>query len=246
MSHPNRIRRSRESGWRKPSGAVIATRPGPFGNPFRDRTPAENVADFRSWLLGETHKSLLAERRREILRKLPHLRGKQVACFCGLDDPCHVDILCELANRPRCVEQTTLTNCFRACVATVFNTLIELVPEECEAPKWDFAVFQRWLFREYRLQAVEITLNKSAVIGPILQGQILVILTIPSSEPTTGLHCVVAATAPDDRLGFEVLWDPHPAKSPIGDEIVSAMYFVPVSPLVDIAEISDCSGIRNV
>jgi hypothetical protein len=157
-----------------------------------------------------------------------------------------VDILCELANRPRCVEQTTLTNCFRACVATVFNTLIELVPEECEAPKWDFAVFQRWLFREYRLQAVEITLNKSAVIGPILQGQILVILTIPSSEPTTGLHCVVAATAPDDRLGFEVLWDPHPAKSPIGDEIVSAMYFVPVSPLVDIAEISDCSGIRNV
>lgn len=26
------------------------------------------------------------------------LRGKNLACFCGLDEPCHADVLLELAN----------------------------------------------------------------------------------------------------------------------------------------------------
>jgi Domain of unknown function (DUF4326) len=29
-----------------------------------------------------------------------HLRGKNLACWCALDAPCHADVLLELANRP--------------------------------------------------------------------------------------------------------------------------------------------------
>jgi hypothetical protein len=32
------------------------------------------------------------------------LRGKNLACFCGLEDLCHVDTYLELANRPICEE----------------------------------------------------------------------------------------------------------------------------------------------
>lgn len=30
---------------------------------------------------------------------LPDLKNKNVACFCGLDEECHGDVLLELANR---------------------------------------------------------------------------------------------------------------------------------------------------
>ncbi len=38
-------------------------------------------------------------RRTELVRRLPELRGWNLACWCGLDRPCHVDVLLELANR---------------------------------------------------------------------------------------------------------------------------------------------------
>lgn len=42
--------------------------------------------------------------RADFLRESLHeLRGKNLACWCRLDDPCHADVLLELANRPiRC------------------------------------------------------------------------------------------------------------------------------------------------
>lgn len=42
---------------------------------------------------------LLFEKRRATLERLPELAGKNVACFCKLDAPCHGDTLMELANR---------------------------------------------------------------------------------------------------------------------------------------------------
>jgi hypothetical protein len=37
--------------------------------------------------------------------QLDELRGRNIACWCGLDAPwCHGDILLDLANRPRCEE----------------------------------------------------------------------------------------------------------------------------------------------
>lgn len=108
---PKRIQRKRTKGWRMPDGAVYVGRPTKFGNPFvvgekygwgvpgsaeiegpfqpiKDRREA--TAAFRSWL--EDQHDLVDAARTE-------LRGKDLACFCPLDQPCHADVLLELANQ---------------------------------------------------------------------------------------------------------------------------------------------------
>lgn len=37
----------------------------------------------------------------DFMKAIEFLRGKNVACWCGLDRPCHGDIWLEAANRPR-------------------------------------------------------------------------------------------------------------------------------------------------
>lgn len=109
---PKRIQRKRTKGWRMPEGAVSVCRPGPFGNPFTMKDAAEAgysrrdvVTAFRDWLAGNpwacpSHDTYEA-RRQTILRRLSELRRKDLACFCPLDEPCHADVLLELANREK-------------------------------------------------------------------------------------------------------------------------------------------------
>lgn len=225
--HPLRLQRSRQFGWRKPSCSVIVTRPGVFGNPFTDHSAEKNVELFRKWLLGESMHGMLPDRRREILSKIPLLRGKQLTCFCSLDSPCHADVLCELANRPRGVMQTTPTNCFRACVATVLNVPIEIVPEECDAARWDFDVFSRWLLYEHKMQTVEIVIHdQNQPVVSQVEYPVLCILTVESNEPTTGKHCVVAHT--NGRDGYTVLHDPSSEKNRQYGKLLFVMFFVNV------------------
>lgn len=116
MSALVRIQRQRTKGWRMPEGAVYVGRPGVFGNPW-DAIPGEHdraVRIFRAWLIGshlrrdlqEIYENLgpadigaLDARRGRLLARLPELRGKNLACYCPLDRPCHADVLLELANR---------------------------------------------------------------------------------------------------------------------------------------------------
>ena len=64
-----------------------------WGNSFRlgvDGMAEECVEKFRlSWL------KIPADTRRTMLTPL---RGKDLACWCALDKPCHADVLLELAN----------------------------------------------------------------------------------------------------------------------------------------------------
>lgn len=47
-----------------------------------------------------THQTLdQHQRMQRMIRRLDELRGKSLACWCPLDKPCHVDVLCEIANR---------------------------------------------------------------------------------------------------------------------------------------------------
>jgi hypothetical protein len=88
---PKRIQRSRKRGWRMPAGAVYVGRPTKWGNPYRatkHRSKAAAVAHYRQMLL---HPHALAAIRRE-------LRGKDLACWCKPGEPCHADVLLELAN----------------------------------------------------------------------------------------------------------------------------------------------------
>jgi hypothetical protein len=105
---PDRIQRRRTKGWRMPDGAVYVGRPSKWGNPYVIRG---------RWVTGlfyEEHLAAVGEERglavrlfREHIaagRWLSHeiiraeLRGKDLVCWCPLDQPCHADVLLEIAN----------------------------------------------------------------------------------------------------------------------------------------------------
>jgi hypothetical protein len=88
-----RIQRKRTRGWKAPVGVVNVTRPGKWGNPF-------SVAEYGRDL------AIINYRHRMLNLKLVNpsafdeLRGKDLMCFCPLNQPCHADVLLELANQP--------------------------------------------------------------------------------------------------------------------------------------------------
>ena len=80
--------------------AISVARPGPRGNPFRigvhgDRI--ECVEKFRAW----AENNLAIGQPIAFSAQLDMVRGKNVACFCALDQPCHGDVWLDLANRPQ-------------------------------------------------------------------------------------------------------------------------------------------------
>lgn len=94
---PVRIQRKRTKLWRMPPNTVSVCRPGKWGNPFKKgvapaHTTGQAVAYFRVNLLRGTLGYTVDDVRRE-------LRGKNLACYCPLDQPCHADVLLEEANR---------------------------------------------------------------------------------------------------------------------------------------------------
>ena len=92
---PIRVQLSRRKGWRKPENTIVCSRPGRWGNPFR-------VGDDVPGLKGTPMDAEDAVQAFEVLC-VPHLpihelRGKNLACWCRLGTPCHVDALLRLAN----------------------------------------------------------------------------------------------------------------------------------------------------
>lgn len=108
---PVRIQRSRAKGshLKAPNSLPIVTvsRPSKWGNPFsaslaetpksqKARVRAASVAQFRRAL--RTHDGSLAFGIEDVKREL---RGKNLACWCPLSEPCHADVLLEVANSPK-------------------------------------------------------------------------------------------------------------------------------------------------
>ena len=83
---PTGIQRKRTRGWRMPPNTVYVGRPTKWGNPFK--------------VSGLDHKTAVALFERNVLPDLPahELRGKNLACWCPLDQPCHRDVLLQAAN----------------------------------------------------------------------------------------------------------------------------------------------------
>jgi len=99
---PKRIQRKRVKGWRMPPNTVSICRPGKFGNPFvvtDGRTTIEAIGAFRIWLENDGVHANMQKQKQIILDSLCEIRGKDLACFCKEGDPCHGDVLLELANR---------------------------------------------------------------------------------------------------------------------------------------------------
>jgi len=109
---PQRIQRKRTRGWRMSKSAVYVGRPSHWGNRFEVgasfiivnglplptlfhprreavRDAAQAVALYRERLVAQPDKV-------ELVRQM--LAGWDLACWCPLDQPCHADVLLELAN----------------------------------------------------------------------------------------------------------------------------------------------------
>ena len=78
-----------------PPDTVKVDRTTRFGNPF-PMTAARNRSDALA-----AFKDYLVRRLVDEPAFLEPLRGKNLACWCSLDEPCHADLLLEAANRPR-------------------------------------------------------------------------------------------------------------------------------------------------
>jgi hypothetical protein len=75
-----------------PEGTVVVTRPTKWGNPHPlELGRAEAVRRYREDLLAGRLRVTVADAKRE-------LRGRDLACYCPLDEPCHADVLLEVAN----------------------------------------------------------------------------------------------------------------------------------------------------
>lgn len=104
---PRRIQRKRTKGWKMPDGVVYVGRGTRWGNPFRIGQPDaddcmtcsdanEAVAKYRSELTTFNGTVNFTGCTAEEIRQ--ELRGKDLACWCPLDQPCHADVLLEIAN----------------------------------------------------------------------------------------------------------------------------------------------------
>lgn len=96
----NRIQRKRTKGYRLPEGAVYVGRPTIFGNPFPMKDASLSVKTYREWLDGTLIVMALVDKRREVMKELKALRGKDLCCWCSPSAPCHADVLIDFANRP--------------------------------------------------------------------------------------------------------------------------------------------------
>lgn len=97
---PRRIQRQRTKGWRMPAGAVYVGRSTVFGNPFpiSDRHPPHIAVErYRRWVSG--FYPVFPGQLRDLHAALPRIKGRALVCWCRLDQPCHADVLLELANR---------------------------------------------------------------------------------------------------------------------------------------------------
>lgn len=91
---PKRIQLSRKKGWRMPENTMKVTRPGPWGNPHRIGDPGipDAAAAVNAYRDGVSWGAFPMD-------NIEKLRGKNLACFCKIGEPCHADVLLELANR---------------------------------------------------------------------------------------------------------------------------------------------------
>lgn len=114
VEQPKRIQRRRTKGWRMPDGAVYVGRPTRWGNPLpgslKGLTTGQVVAGFRAlvtlrFATFDTVEQYITVDATDVAQPVPtvdeireHLAGKDLVCWCPEGQPCHADVLLELAN----------------------------------------------------------------------------------------------------------------------------------------------------
>ena len=95
---PIRVQLSRKKGWKMPPNTISVARPHPMGNPHRvgfcptcgvTHTREEAIEEFEEMFKDNPFLVAMVEQA---------IAGKNLACWCRLDQPCHADFLLRLAN----------------------------------------------------------------------------------------------------------------------------------------------------
>ena len=114
MSGPKRVQMTRQRPWRaEHPDAVIVARPSRWGNPFKVGSTNWIPVDEHGRWSKDPHPPLTREQAVECFRLcavfdaeqtpgfFAELAGRDLACWCPLDHPCHADVLLDLANGGR-------------------------------------------------------------------------------------------------------------------------------------------------
>jgi len=99
---PKRIQLRRTKGWRMPDNTVKVDRSTRWGNPWPigKEGPFGRAGDAvgSCYFFAEMFRDPELLAAAEYPADLSPLRGKNLACWCPLDQPCHADVLLEIAN----------------------------------------------------------------------------------------------------------------------------------------------------
>jgi hypothetical protein len=108
---PKRIQRQRTKGWRMPEGAVYVGRPTQWGNPFEADVLGQHgavdayavhLAAYFGWEYRTVRRAFYPwpVDSSAFANWIAPLQGRDLACWCPLDQPCHADVLLHLARAP--------------------------------------------------------------------------------------------------------------------------------------------------
>lgn len=107
---PSRVQLRRAKGWKMPPNTVKVDRSTKLGNPFVIGVSGD-AASCVSWhaavLSGgividlKTPEAVQRQYRADVLAAREEMRGKNLACWCRLDRPCHADNLLIFFNRQK-------------------------------------------------------------------------------------------------------------------------------------------------
>lgn len=108
MMAAERIQRSRQPGFRMPADAIYVGRPSTWGNPYKlgGKNPMtggkiETLHEAVALYLTEIEVMQAEHPERYsafVLSAQTELAGRPLACWCPLTQPCHADVLLEIAN----------------------------------------------------------------------------------------------------------------------------------------------------
>lgn len=90
---PHRVQLRRTKGWRMPPNTVKVDRTTRYGNDFIMAHEGTRLLAIKSF------QDKAAAQMKDGPEFYAPLRGKNLACWCPLDKPCHADILLQLVNQ---------------------------------------------------------------------------------------------------------------------------------------------------
>lgn len=109
MTAPKRIQRKRIKGWRMPERTVYVGRPTEWGNPWKVGDHMRLTWPYQAGTTEQKIREVVITPELAVVlyrmaftpdqpQAVAELGGQDLACWCPLDQPCHADVLLELAN----------------------------------------------------------------------------------------------------------------------------------------------------